>query len=83
MRARSRFQSRPLSILPLLLTLMACGVAIPAAAQHCWPSSLALVVHDSTGHIIHPQDFDTVAYTPVKPDSADTQFAVRRLGAYW
>jgi hypothetical protein len=82
MRARSRFES-PRLIVPLLLVLVACAVAAPLEAQHCWPSNLALVVHDSGGAIIHPQEFDTVTYSPVKPDSADTQFAVRRLGAHW
>lgn len=84
MRARSRFESSRISLLPLLLALAACAaLARPASAQHCWPSGLALLVRDAKGLIIHPSDFDTVTYTPVDPDSADTGFAVRRLDAHW
>jgi hypothetical protein len=72
------------SILSLLF-LLAAGAALarPAAAQHCWPSNLALLVHDAGGGIVHPDSLDSYSHTPLEPDSVDTQFTVRRLGAYW
>lgn len=63
MRRRSR-----LIHLPAILSIL---LAAPSAAQHCWPSSVSLLVRDERGAFIHPQELDGYAYTPLKPDSSD------------
>ena len=79
MRCRSRS-----TLLPLFIALTACAaLAGPAQAQHCWPASLALLVRNESGAIIHPDDLDSLAYTPMDPDPADMAFSIQRLDAYW
>jgi hypothetical protein len=74
----------PFHNLSRLFLLAACVALVrPAAAQHCWPSSLALLVHDEGGRILHPDSLDGYTHTPLEPDSVDTQFSIRRLDAYW
>ncbi|HEX6369237.1 MAG TPA: hypothetical protein VF006_09910 [Longimicrobium sp.] len=68
MRRRSRLLHVPI-ILPVLLACVA--LAKPAAAQHCWPSSVSLLVRDERGALIHPDELDGYTYTPEKPDSSD------------
>jgi hypothetical protein len=71
---------RPTHVPAIILALLACAVlATPAAAQHCWPSSVALLVRDEQGALIHPRELNGYTYTPERPDSADMAFAVRRL----
>ena len=52
--------------------------ATPAAAQHCWPSMIALVVRDANGGVIDPAPLmrDSVRYSPGRGETAD--FVVRR-----
>lgn len=79
-----RARLRPSFVLPLLVLLAAAAaVPLPAAAQHCWPSSLALLVHDEEGRILHPDSVGEYAYSAERADSADTGFRVRRLDAHW
>ena len=63
-----------------LLALLAAGLvltAAPAAAQHCWPSMIALVVRDAQGAVIDPFPLmDSVRYSPARRETAD--FMVRR-----
>ena len=68
-----------------LLIPLAASAALPraAAAQHCWPSHLALLVRSETGAVIPPGSLDSLSYTPVEPDSADMGFDMRVLDAYW
>ena len=61
--------------------LLAAGLALaatPAAAQHCWPSMIALVVRDANGAVIDPAPLmrDSVRYSPGRNETAD--FMVRR-----
>src|SRR5688572_33015381 len=63
------------------ITLVAAAVmlaATPAAAQHCWPSLIALVVRDARGAVIDPAPLmrDSVRYSPARGETAD--FVVRR-----
>lgn len=76
-------RSRPIHIRTILFfVLLACAaLAQPAAAQHCWPSSVALLVRDEQGALIHPRELDGYTWTPERPDSADMGFRVRRLTA--
>ncbi|HEU4556509.1 MAG TPA: hypothetical protein VFS20_01625 [Longimicrobium sp.] len=61
----------------ILLALALALIATPAAAQHCWPSTIALLVRDARGGTIDPERLDSIAYTPTAdPDTAD--FRVRR-----
>lgn len=80
MRHRSRL-SHPSILIPLLLACAA--LASPAAAQHCWPSSVALLVRDERGALADPAQFE-VSFTPERPDSSDQAFQARRLtGNRW
>jgi hypothetical protein len=74
----------PIHLPTLLLVLLASlALARPAAAQHCWPSSVALLVRDEAGALIHPRELG-YTYTPERPDSSDQGFEVRRLaGSRW
>ncbi|HEX2207751.1 MAG TPA: hypothetical protein VHG93_08710 [Longimicrobium sp.] len=56
-------------LIPVLLVCAA--LAEPAAAQHCWPSSVALLVRDERGALIHPDELTGYTYTPIAPDSSD------------
>ena len=61
--------------------LLAAGLALaatPAAAQHCWPSMIALVVRDANDVVIDPAPLmrDSVRYSPARGETAD--FAVHR-----
>jgi hypothetical protein len=61
------------------ITLLAAGLALaatPAAAQHCWPTSIALVVRDEHGQVIDPRPLmDSMRYSPRRLETAD--FVVR------
>jgi hypothetical protein len=78
-------RSRRIHIPTIVLILLACAaLARPAAAQHCWPSSLALLVRDEAGTVMHPADLGGYTYTPERPDSSDQKFTVARLsGDRW
>jgi hypothetical protein len=61
--------------------LLAAGLALaatPAAAQHCWPSIIALVVRDASGAVIDPAPLvrDSVQWSPRRGETAD--FVTRR-----
>jgi hypothetical protein len=60
------------------LAALAAGLmlaATPAAAQHCWPSMIALVLRDANGAVIDPR-MDSIRYSPPRRETAD--FVVRR-----
>lgn len=78
-----RIRSLRISLLLLLVLAASAALAGPARAQHCWPASLALLVRNESGAVIHPDDLDSLAYSPVDPDSADMAFSIQRLNAYW
>ena len=80
-----RRRPHPIHILTVLLILLASvALARPAAAQHCWPSSVALLVRDEAGALIHPRELTGYTYTPERPDSSDQGFQVERLArARW
>lgn len=81
MRRRPRLLPGPI-LIPVLLACLA--LARPAAAQHCWPSTVAVAVRDEAGTFVHPGELESYAYTPERPDSSDQEFAVRRLdGSRW
>jgi hypothetical protein len=63
---------------PILLALAALVAATPAAAQHCWPTIIALVVRDADGASIDPARLDSIAYAPNGRD-ATADFAVRPI----
>ena len=61
------------------LAALAAGLmlaATPAAAQHCWPSMIALVLRDANGAVIDPSR-DSIRYSPARGETAD--FMVRRV----
>jgi hypothetical protein len=63
-------------LLALALTL----IAGPAAAQHCWPSTIALLVRDARGAVLDPQRLDSIAYAPMPdPDTADFRVRPERI----
>lgn len=65
-----------LTLLALALTL----IAGPAAAQHCWPSTIALLVRDARGAVLDPQRLDSIAYAPTPdPDTADFRVGPERI----
>jgi hypothetical protein len=66
----------PISTIILILFASA-AFATPAAAQHCWPSSVGLLVRDERGLLIHPDSLDGYTYTPQPPDSSGQAHAVR------
>ena len=67
-----RRRSLPFPNSVLIPTLLAClALARPAAAQHCWPSSVSLLVRDEQGAPIHPRELSGYTWTPQKPDSSD------------
>jgi hypothetical protein len=67
-----RRRPRPIHLPAIFLILLASlALARPAAAQHCWPSSVSLLVRDERGVLIHPDSLDGYTYTPEKPDSSD------------
>jgi hypothetical protein len=74
MRRRSLLLHVPI-ILPVLLACAA--LARPAAAQHCWPSSVALLVRDERGALIHPNELTSYTFTPQPPDSSGQAHAIR------
>ena len=62
--------------LPALALTMIAG---PAAAQHCWPTEIVLVVQDARGAVIDPRPLmDSLQYSP-RRGHRDTvaDFAVR------
>lgn len=80
MRRRSRRTPIPI----VLSLLLACALAAPAAAQHCWPSSVGLLVRDERGVLIHPDELASYTYTPADPDSSDQAHEIRtRTDARW
>lgn len=65
---------------PILLAAAIVLTATPAAAQHCWPSTIALLVRDAHGGVIDPQRLDSVAYAPMPdPDTADFRVGPERI----
>jgi hypothetical protein len=76
MRRRSRLLHVP-ALFAILLT--SAALARPAAAQHCWPSSVSLLVRDEQGAPIHPRELDGYTYTPERPDSSDQRHDVERV----
>jgi hypothetical protein len=65
-----------LTLLAVALTL----IAGPAAAQHCWPTTIALLVRDARGAVVDPQRLDSVAYAPTPdPDTADFRVRPERI----
>ncbi|HYR07172.1 MAG TPA: hypothetical protein VEQ60_05375 [Longimicrobium sp.] len=66
-----RRRSRPFHLSVLIPILLTCALAAPAAAQHCWPSSVSLLVRDERGALIHPQELSGYTYTPERPESSD------------
>lgn len=63
------------------LTLLAAGLALaamPVAAQHCWPSMVALELRDENGTVIDPAPLmrDSVQWSPLRGETAD--FVTRR-----
>jgi hypothetical protein len=78
-----RRRSRPIPI--LLSILLACvALAAPAAAQHCWPASVSLLVRDEAGALINPNALDGYTFTPERPDSSDQQHGLgRRTDDRW
>lgn len=77
-----RRRPHPIHLPTLFLVLLAlAALARPAAAQHCWPSNVALLVRDEAGTLIHPRELSGYSYTPERPDSSDQKFQVRRLTA--
>lgn len=61
------------------LAALAAGLmlaATPAAAQHCWPSMIALVLRDANGAVIAPPPMDSIRYAPARRETSD--FVVRR-----
>ncbi|MFL5538876.1 MAG: hypothetical protein ACJ8J0_07785 [Longimicrobiaceae bacterium] len=62
------------------LALLVAGLtlaATPAAAQHCWPTMVALVVRDAQGAVIDPAPLmGGFQYSPRRGETAD--FEVRR-----
>jgi hypothetical protein len=63
-----------------IAALLAAGLALaaaPAAAQHCWPSMIALVVRDTSGAVIDPGPLmDSLRFSPARGETAD--FVTRR-----
>lgn len=61
------------------VSLAALGLVLaasPAAAQHCWPSMIALVVRDARGEVMNPGPLmDSLRYSPARRETAD--FVVR------
>lgn len=73
-----RRRSRPIHTPSILLVPLAClAFARPAAAQHCWPSAVALLVRDERGTLIHPNELTSYTYTPQPPDSSGQAHQVR------
>lgn len=72
-----RRRSRPIHLFLLIPILIACALATPAAAQHCWPSSVALLVRDERGVLIHPDQLTSYTYTPQPPDSSGQAHQIR------
>lgn len=63
--------------LPLLAAVVALGAAAaPAAAQHCWPTALSLVVRGADGAVLPPAEVDSIAYWPV-PQGVAARAAMR------
>jgi hypothetical protein len=75
-----RCRSLSIHLPTILLILVACAaLARPAAAQHCWPSSVALLVRDDEGALIHPRELTGYTWSPQHADGPDMKFVVRRL----
>ena len=63
----------------LLVAALALA-ASPAAAQHCWPTEIALLVRDEHGAVIDPQRLmDSMRYSPPRGETEGfADFAVAR-----
>ena len=62
-----------------ILAIAAIGLALalvaaPAAAQHCWPASISLLVRDPHGGVFDPERLDSLDFSP-KPGE-ESRFAV-------
>jgi hypothetical protein len=65
--------ARLFAALPLL-------AASPAAAQHCWPTSIALLVRDERGAALDPRPLmDSLRYSPARGETADFVVRVVRI----
>lgn len=62
-----------------LLALAATLVASNAAAQHCWPSTIALLLRDAHGAVIDPERLDSIAYAPEPGQEADFSVGPKRI----
>jgi hypothetical protein len=62
-----------------LLALAATLLATNAAAQHCWPSSVALLLRDAGGAVIDPERLDSIAQSPGPGDDADFSVGTKRI----
>jgi hypothetical protein len=51
-----------------------------AEAQHCWPSSVALVLRDASGAISSGKMLKTASYTPAPSREVDFRVELRLLG---
>ncbi len=69
---------RPLRI---ILPILAVLTASAARAQHCWPSSVGLVVRDGAGAVLDPAALDSVAYSPQPSEPADFRVEPWRVTA--
>jgi hypothetical protein len=64
----------------ITLALALSLVAGRAAAQHCWPTSIALMVRDEHGAVIDPRPLmDSLRYSPARGETADFQVRVVRI----
>ncbi|HSU13164.1 hypothetical protein [Longimicrobium sp.] len=65
---------------PLLIAAVATLAASPLAAQHCWPTSIALVVRDPRGAVLDPRPLmDSLSYAPARGQGADFQVRAARI----
>lgn len=76
---RSPMRRRVRQSVSIAFVLAFALVARPAAAQHCWPSSVSLLVRDEQGALIHPRELEGYTYTPERPDSSDQRHDVQRV----
>jgi len=63
----------------ILLALAATLVASNAAAQHCWPSTIALLVRDARGAVLNPERLESIAQSPGAGDDADFAVGTQRI----
>jgi hypothetical protein len=64
----------------LVLAALLALVPAAAAAQHCWPAAVTLLLRDRAGAPIDPREVE-VAYHPQPSDTADFRVVVEPLDA--